>query len=849
MKPNKNSLLFKIVFFNDIVIVFTAIIISSILTFIIFENMDKELKNETESVLKMMMSSYDFFGKMLEDDSMKIGNGIEVERAMKDRMVNYGKTPEKTSKTGLYTYLYKDLKVEENSIYYYKFARELKKQLYATNSMEDQTRIVSLVDNNGVVLAEDYGNILNKPYSIEKSKLFIDKILRKGELFSDPKFRMYSMEYIAESEKLIMRSGSVVGYSKIIRQDPGIMCVSWVVDRNFLEELERSLKFKKGTKIFILNGEGKYYIGRFDNQDSQEKLFDEKIYEELKSKTAEYKIVKKNINGEGFYIGYFPTYDVNGNVSAIIGVAQSLKDISGIKLKSFIMIGIGAMIIIVLSSIIFGIMLYRVIKPLIEMAEMADSFSKLGYSSNSFQIKGIGEIEVLSKSFADMIEKITESNLKLKDKNEIMKESINKLKIIEKLIFSIYSEDDKDKVCYYALSAITSEIGLGYSRAIYFEYNSEKNVLEGKFASSNLNLIDNIEDSREARRKNFETFLRDIKGKENFENEALDHVIKLIKIPATELNIIGKAFIQNKNISIDEIPPDRAGDNFIMTLDLKYVAIIPVMYKEAKYGCIVVDNCMKEDEMNEHDVEILSVVAMNVAIYLRNKQFEREKIRTEKLSTIGKVTSSIVHEIRAPLTSIKGFADMLLKTYKEEIKIQKYLGIINSEVDRLNNLASLLLDYSGNKNYNYEKIKINDIIAETVEFFEHELKIRDITLSTLVHEEIYISADRYKLKQVMVNLIKNAIEAKDKSFSKLNISLQKFSLYGEVKIWDNGKGLEKEELERLFEPFNSSKLNGTGLGLAIVKDILTNHKGTIEFNSEAGNWTEITIKLPIYKEE
>lgn len=849
MKPNKNSLLFRIVFFNDIVIVFTAIIISSILTFIIFENMDKELKNETESILKIMMSSYDFYGKMLEDDSMKIGNGIEAERAMKDGMVNYGKTPEKTSKEGIYTYLYKDLKVEENSIYYYNFARELKKQLYETNSMEDQTRIVSLVDNDGKTLAEDYGNILNKPYSIEKSKNFIDKILRKGELFSETKLRMHSMEYIEESNKLVMRSGSVVGYSNMILKDPRVMCVSWVVDRNFLEEMERSIKFKKGAKLFILNRRGEYYIGRFENEESHEKLYDEKIYSDFKKGNSEYKITKKKIDGEEFYIGYFPAYDVSGEISAVIGVAQSLKDVSEIKIKSFIIIGIGAMIIIVISSIIFGIMLYRVIKPLIEMAEMADNFSKIGYSSKPFEIKGIGEIDVLSKSFSDMIEKINETNLKLKDKNEIMKESINKLKIIEKLIFSIYSEDDKDKVCYYALSAITSEIGLGYSRAIYFEYNGEKNILEGKFASSNLNLIDTIEENRDARRKNFEKFLRDIKGRENFENEALDHVIKLIKIPANEMNIIGKAFVQNKNISIDEIPPDRAGDKFIMSLDLQYIAIIPVMYKEVKYGCIVVDNCMKEIEMNEHDVEILSVVAMNVAIYLRNKQFEKEKIRTEKLSTIGKVTSSIVHEIRSPLTSIKGFADMLLTSYKEDSKIQKYLGIINSEVGRLNNLASLLLDYSGNKNYNYEKVKINDIILESVDLFEQEFKIRDITLSTLVHEEIYINADKYKLKQVMVNLIKNAVEAKDKNFSKLNISLQKLSQYAEMKIWDNGKGLEKDELEKLFEPFNSSKLNGTGLGLAIVKEIIINHKGTIEFDSEAGNWTEITIKLPIYKEE
>jgi signal transduction histidine kinase len=79
--------------------------------------------------------------------------------------------------------------------------------------------------------------------------------------------------------------------------------------------------------------------------------------------------------------------------------------------------------------------------------------------------------------------------------------------------------------------------------------------------------------------------------------------------------------------------------------------------------------------------------------------------------------------------------------------------------------------------------------------------------------------------------------------------MKTFKGYCELKIWDNGKGIENEEISKLFEPFNSGKIGGTGLGLSIVREIISNHKGEITFESEAGKWTEITIKFNLYKEE
>lgn len=844
MKANKNSLLFKVIFFNDIVIVFSAIVIASLLTFIIFGNLNRELKRETENLIKMVMSSYKFFGKTLEDDSMKLGNLLETERVMSDKKAPTGKPYIFDAASQVYYYQYKDLNKEENKIYYHRFARELKRQIYEPDSLEDQTRIISMIDGNGKILAENMGSILNKGYSISKSPEFVDKLLRKDNIFNNSRLKMYSTEYIDSENIMIMRAGAVVGYSRAIPNNPGIMCISWIIDQHFLDEIESNLKFKRGMRSFILDKNGKYYLGKFSENEIKD-LNEPELYSKFENKSLEYFVLKKRIAGKDYYVGYFPLYNILGDVSGVIGIAQSMDDINSIKLKSFFLIGTGSLIIILISSVIFGVMLYRVIKPLIKMADIVQASTDKEYEKEEFEIKGFGEVEVLSKSFSQMIGRITEANRQLEDKNKIMRESINKLKIIEKLIFSIYSEEDKDKVCYYALSAITSDVGLQYGRAIYFEYNNEKDRLEGKFAASNINLIDRVDSKSE----DFEEFLKEIKERMEIQTEALDQIVKLIKIPVSENNIIGRAFLNNRTEKYIAIEDGEEGDMFISNLNLKNMVILPIVYKDKKFGCIIVDNCFNNREMVESDIEILSVISMNIAIYFQNKLFETEKLKTEKLSTMGKVASSIVHEIRTPLVSIKGFSDMLLKRYKDDLKLQKYMGIINGEVERLNNLATMLLDYSSNKNYTLEKVKINDIIADVANFFERELELKEITLSTLIHDEVYIEGDKNKIKQVFVNLVKNAIEAKDKRYGKINISIKKNIDSAEITIWDNGRGLEKEELARLFEPFNSSKVNGTGLGLAIVKEILTNHKAEISYNSEPGKWTETIIKFNLYKEE
>ena len=843
MNTKKNSLLVKVIFFNDIIIGCLALVIASILTFIIFGNLDRETNRETENLIKMVMSSYHYFGKILEDDSMKIGNIIETERVIKDKKASTRKPYINGKNKGEYYYIYKDLKEGDNSIYYHRYARELKRQLYEPDSIEDQTRIISIVDGDGKILAENSGNILNNDYSISKSQPFIDKLLRKNNIFNNSRLKMYSMEYIEPENKMVLRAGSVIGYSRSILENPGAMFVTLIIDKHFIEELKNSLKFKRGVRTFILDRNGNYYLGDFSDKEKKD-LKEPELLEGFNNKNLDYIVIKKSIAKEIYYVGYFPVYDVNGDVSGIIGITQSTKEINMVKMKTFVLIMIGSLIIVLISSVIFGIMLYRFVKPLMIMTDLVQGITNNEIEKKELEIKGFGEIEILSDSFTKMIGRITDANKELEVKNEMMKESINKLKIIEKLIFSIYSEEDKDKVCYYALSAITSEVGLGYGRAIFFEYNSEKERLEGKLATSNINLIDRKENSGD-----FETFLHDMRNSSEIQTEALDQIVKLIKIANDGKSIISFAFQENKTMALLNIKHEEQGDMLLANLNLRNLVILPVVYKNKRFGCIIVDNCLEENRMGDSDIEILNVVVMNIAIYLQNKLLENEKLKSEKLSTMGKVASSIVHEIRNPLASIKGFSDMLLQKYRDDAKIQKYIGIINSEVERLNNLASMLLDYSSNKNYTLEKVKINDIISDVVQFFERDLELKEITVSTLIHEEACILGDKNKIKQALVNLIKNAIEAKDKKFSKINISMKTFKGYCELKIWDNGKGIENEEISKLFEPFNSGKIGGTGLGLSIVREIISNHKGEITFESEAGKWTEITIKFNLYKEE
>lgn len=228
------------------------------------------------------------------------------------------------------------------------------------------------------------------------------------------------------------------------------------------------------------------------------------------------------------------------------------------------------------------------------------------------------------------------------------------------------------------------------------------------------------------------------------------------------------------------------------------------------------------------------IVDLNNHLY----KIEREK---ELRTSLFKVT----HEIKNPIAVCKGYLDML--DLNDQKKVNKYVPIVRSEINRTLTLMDDFLDYT--------KIKIQkeeiDIVMllEEIEAALHSLFVENGIEATFIlsDNEIYVEADFNRLKQVFINLLKNAIEAKDKTkeLSKIEVSLKKEDKRIEIYIKDNGIGMNEETLHKVSDMFFTTKEKGSGLGVNLSKEIIELHHGQLEYFSKETKGTCVKLALPI----
>ncbi len=218
-------------------------------------------------------------------------------------------------------------------------------------------------------------------------------------------------------------------------------------------------------------------------------------------------------------------------------------------------------------------------------------------------------------------------------------------------------------------------------------------------------------------------------------------------------------------------------------------------------------------------------------------------IESEKLSVIGQTTERIIHDIKGPMTSI-----LLASQYIERIseKNKPYTKIINDQVWLINDLIKEILDFV---NYD-EKLDITEqniqqFITEIVDFALPLCQEKKIKIDTNIEFLGKVYFDRRKMRRVVYNIVKNAIEVSG-SGSKIKISSEKFGNRWQLKVNDNGLGIPESIKDKIFNPFVSyRKRGGTGLGLAIARNIVEQHQGNIEVESEPGKGSTFVINLPI----
>jgi signal transduction histidine kinase len=229
---------------------------------------------------------------------------------------------------------------------------------------------------------------------------------------------------------------------------------------------------------------------------------------------------------------------------------------------------------------------------------------------------------------------------------------------------------------------------------------------------------------------------------------------------------------------------------------------------------------------------------------------EDRLLQSERLAAIGNTVSHIAHEIKNPLLIIGGFARQLLKASGLDEKSRQKLGIIAEEVGHLEALVTEMRDFVRPATAQKSPGNIDALLAETLEFFEDTFKEHHITVRQAPPGPLpAVSFDRQQIRQVLINLFKNALEAMPRGGT-LTISTQVQGTNLEIAVSDTGVGMTPEVAAHIFQPYYSTKEKGTGLGLAICQFIVKEqHGGCINVESTPGQGSTFTIQLPLEERE
>lgn len=308
------------------------------------------------------------------------------------------------------------------------------------------------------------------------------------------------------------------------------------------------------------------------------------------------------------------------------------------------------------------------------------------------------------------------------------------------------------------------------------------------------------------------------KKKEKVLNKDCQEVLNLNIL---EESIFKKCLLEKKNISQEIILEEKGLKKKILDLNSSF--------------------------LTDESGEITGLVAV-IRDVTEIKDLNEEVARHKRLAALGKLSAGIAHEIRNPLSSIRGLAQFIYNSFSKTDERKEDLNTIIQEVDRLNKLVVQVLDFAKLKKPNLTPFSLNDLIRKIVELFKLEIKDKQIKFDLELSPDIsQIQADEDQVRQITMNVIINAIQAILRK-GEIKIKTESALLKGEpaikLMIEDSGIGITEKDFNQIFDPFFSTKERGSGLGLSIVYKLVEGHQGEIKVESKEGKGTKFVIFLP-----
>jgi len=260
----------------------------------------------------------------------------------------------------------------------------------------------------------------------------------------------------------------------------------------------------------------------------------------------------------------------------------------------------------------------------------------------------------------------------------------------------------------------------------------------------------------------------------------------------------------------------------------------------------LIDVSITVSPIRDEREEVVAIAEISRNITAR-KQAEEMIRRTEKLSVIGQLAAGVAHEIRNPLTTLRGFVQL---GQKQGALSSSYLDIMLPELDRINLIVSEFLVLAKPQISEYKLTDMAGLLQDMISLLESQASLVNVAFKPRFALDVpHIVCDENQLKQVFINVIKNSLEAMEDEGGEIGIELERSEGEEEaivIRVTDQGRGIAAEHLSRLGEPFFTSKSSGNGLGLMVSQRIIANHRGAISFASKPEEGTQVEIRLPIF---
>jgi len=291
----------------------------------------------------------------------------------------------------------------------------------------------------------------------------------------------------------------------------------------------------------------------------------------------------------------------------------------------------------------------------------------------------------------------------------------------------------------------------------------------------------------------------------------------------------------------------------VLSIDFKIIT----KYKKIKYLHTELIHFYDNNGKINSSIGIVQDLSEKAKVELRMKKMEAALIDQQKLEAIGILASGIAHEINNPINGVMNYGQIILDQSKDNEKIAKYANDIIKESQRISKIVKNLLSFSRRERKTYSLVKIEDIINETLMLIKTVVLSENIELTIDIEKELpLITCNRQQIQQVIINLLTNAKDAVSQNKGDKKVAIKCYKTYNNNKeyircnIQDNGKGIDKEIEDKIFNPFFSTKTKdeGIGLGLFVSHKIIKVHDGRLEFKSIKGKFTEMYFDLPIDKQ-